>query len=167
MNAMKIKFTLASLFILFACMASAQSIDRQLIGANGTVLKSGDYQLSYSIGEISVQAYYKRFPTLTEGFQQPHVARTGEILNGYVRVSAYPNPTTGLVTLDIYGYKFETFNVRICDAIGKTVATPPFTTRNGSITIDLTAMPAGAYFIAVTDNHYSTAVSAAIIKQHL
>lgn len=154
--------------LLFGLLGAtyAQSIDRQLISTNGASLTSGNYQLSYSIGEIGISAYYKRFPSLTEGFQQPHVARVGEILNGYVRVSAYPNPTTGLVKLDIYGYKFETFNVRIADAAGKLVATPPFTTTNGSITIDLTAMPAGAYMIAVTDNNYKTAVTSIVIKQH-
>lgn len=164
---MKKKITLCCLFVLFTFMVSGQSIDRQLIGTSGTVFKAGNYQLSFSIGEISIGAYYKRLPWLTEGFQQPHVARVGEILNGYVRVSAYPNPTTGLVKLDIYGYKFETFTIRITDAAGRLVATPPFTTGNGSITIDLTAMPAGAYFIAVTDNYYTTAVTATIIKQHL
>jgi hypothetical protein len=164
---MKKKFTLSFLLVLLTFIVSGQSIDRQLVGTSGTIFKAGNYQLSFSIGEVSMGAYYKRFPSLTSGFQQPHVARVGEILNGYVRVSAYPNPTTGLIKLDIYGYKFETFNIRITDAAGKLVATPPFTTGNGSITIDLTAMPAGAYFIAVTDNYYTTAVTATVIKQHL
>lgn len=151
----------------------AQDITQKLIGTTGTTLVSGGYQLSYSIGEPVVlpspspTINLTSYPVIiTVGFQQPHVATTGALLSTNNWVSAYPNPTTGRVRLDIHGDNFQANFVKIYNRLKQIVAVIPFKMVNGSIDLNLNNLAAGVYYITVTDEKVGNTVSTTIIKMN-
>ncbi len=160
-------FLFASLFL------QAQSIERSVIGGAGQTLSAGGFFMSYTVGEAvilpSPSATFS-FPSnamlASIGFQQPHVANTGGNVVSYNWISAYPNPTTGWVRLDIHADNFQVNNVRIYNMLGQEVAVKPFKMVNGSIDLDLSNVSSGIYTVAVTDNTVGNTISTRIIKQN-
>lgn len=168
---MKATSTVFLLFFFFS--SSAQHIERSLVSTAGGSSFAGGYYLSYSLGESMVtpspsRTLYNPFvfiPTMmTIGFQQPQVAPVGERVNIYNWVSAYPNPTSGLVHLDVHGDQFEVHAVRILNTAGQEVSVAPFEMTHGSIELHLNQLPAGAYMIAVTDYYTHNTVTTRVVK---
>jgi Secretion system C-terminal sorting domain len=167
------KFFITFSLVLSASTSFSQSIERVLVGNAGQTFVAEGFQLSFSLGEpVIVPSPSQIFdvPTskkmVTIGFQQPHVAQTGGILHANNWVSAYPNPTTGRVRLDIHGDNFQTNFVRIYNAQGDEVSVKPFTLINGSIDLQLMNLPAGLYFVTVTDKVTGNSISTRILKQN-
>lgn len=158
--------------LLFAS-TFAQSIERYVLSSTGTTLNTGDYQMSFSVGETmilpspSITTYGPYYPMmLTIGFQQPHVAKRGILLHANNWVSAYPNPTNGWVRLDIHGDNFQTNQVRVTNALGQRVPIPPFVLVNGKIDLRFDNLSAGVYLVSVTDDRTGNTVSVRIIKRN-
>jgi hypothetical protein len=167
------KFFIIISLVFSAISSFSQSIERSLVGNAGQTFVSGGFQLSFSLGEpVIVPSPSQTFdvPTspkmVTIGFQQPHVAQTGGLLHSNNWISAYPNPTTGHVRLDIHGDNFQTNFVRIYNSLGQEVTVKPFTLINGSIDLQLTDVPAGLYFVTVTDKVTGNSISTRILKQN-
>ncbi|MDR2927914.1 MAG: T9SS type A sorting domain-containing protein [Cytophagaceae bacterium] len=59
----------------------------------------------------------------------------------------YPNPTSGELTIENGKWKVE--NVGIYDATGRLVLLPPFGEVVGGVTINISHLPAGVYFVKV------------------
>jgi hypothetical protein len=157
----------------FVSIVSSQSIERSLTGNAGETYSANNSFLTFAIGEAVILpspsgtfSPFSNASMYTIGFIQPHVATTGAILNSYNWVSAYPNPTTGWVRLDIHGDNFQVNNVRILNVQGQAVSTKPFKMVNGKIDLDLTNLNAGVYFIAVTDSKIGRVVTTKLIKQN-
>lgn len=157
------------LLLLFCKTASSQSIERELVASNGTTLINGGFQLSYSLGEVAILATANPNSSTTFfatiGFQQPHVAKIGQVLPPVRWVSAYPNPAVSIVRLDIHGMNFQPADVKVFNALGQLVTTP-FTFINGSIEVKLGHLAAGTYIISVTDKETGSNISSKIIKQN-
>jgi len=158
------------LIVTVAKVSFCQSIERKLVGVNGTTLSNGGYVLSYSIGE----AILHKTPDATNsnqffatiGFQQPHVAKTGRVLHPEQWVSAYPNPAVNFVRIDVHGI-FPTNNtVMLTNVLGQSVIVPPFKFVNGSTDINISKLTAGTYIVSVRDELTGNTSSTKIIKQY-
>ncbi len=75
------------------------------------------------------------------------IATTRESING--KVNVFPNPTSGLVRVDLTRFNAEQSNVTVTNLLGSTVAT--LTNQTGIINVDLSAQPSGMYSIIVTN----------------
>lgn len=167
------KFFLFILFGLSGATSFCQRIERSLVGTAGQTFVAGGFQLSYSIGEVAIlpsPSAVINAPTVpmmaSIGFQQPHIALTGGLISANNWVSAYPNPTTGHVRLDIHGDNFQVNFVRIYNSSGQEVAFTPFVMVNGSIDLHMHNLPAGLYFVSVTDKTIGNTISTRILKQN-
>ena len=160
-------------FLLFLGISTAslgQSIERRLVGITGTTLSKGGYQLSYSLGEVILHrspapANSNPFTT-SVGFQQPHVAREGKIMQPADRVSVYPNPAISKVRVDMHGITTVSNTVKITNAAGQAVVLPPVKFINGSADINISALAAGVYIFSVQDALTGNIISTPIIKQN-
>jgi len=169
---MKITITLF-IALLFAKLSFSQRIERQLVATAGNTLTGGGYALSFSIGEVAVVGLpassfqpknfsgYLQFASI--GFQQPHVALTGNYLQ-QSWVSAYPNPAVSFVRLDVHGFENQVNRVRIFDMSGRQVLTPTFTFKAGSMEVNISSLPAGYYIITVMEEITHKTASAKILK---
>jgi hypothetical protein len=161
--------------LLLACSSPAlfaQGTDRKLLAPNGAVFTAGKYQLSFSLGEVVVLPTPGASITgnnpvsfVTTGFQQPHVASKGELVDGPEWISAYPNPAVNIVRVDIHGLDPGNNAVRVTNMAGQIVMTP-FQFINGSLEIKLDRLAAGTYIVSVMDKESAKVVSTKIIKQN-
>lgn len=71
--------------------------------------------------------------------------------NKAVAMELYPNPTTGILNLNINANQFDNGNLSVVDAVGKEVYRKEGLNINGSYntTIDLSGQPQGIYFVII------------------
>ncbi len=71
--------------------------------------------------------------------------------NNAVSLELFPNPTNGLVNINISANQFNNADLRVIDAIGKEVYQKGNLNIDGtySTTIDLSAQPQGIYFVII------------------
>ncbi len=62
-------------------------------------------------------------------------------------IAAYPNPTYGLLSIDLRGVETEIESIELWDATGRLISV--LTSFESTVTFDLTDFPAGVYFIQV------------------
>lgn len=167
------KISIFLLICFFYGNAFSQSIERNLVGTAGETLAAGGNYLCFSIGEPVIlpspsEVFNPMFRAImfTIGFQQAHIAQTGSLLHSHYRVSAYPNPTTGWVRLDIHGGFPQTNSVKIYNAAGQEVVFKPYEIVNGKIDLNLSGLPAGMYIVTVTDKVTGNSATTQIIKQN-
>ena len=90
----------------------------------------------------------------TSGIDQPFDASS--IQNN---VSVFPNPTTGMLTLNVIIHSYNSANYyRIYDAIGKTILTKNIENPSGNFIdkIDMVTLPNGLYFIEFSIDGYKS-----------
>jgi Secretion system C-terminal sorting domain len=168
---MKKFFLVISFVISITTSTKAQSIERCVIGNAGQTFSANQSYITFTVGETVIEpspsitfSPASNAMIFTIGFIQPHVASTGSLVNIDNWVSAYPNPTTGWVRLDIHGDNFQVNNVRIINSTGQIVATKPFKMINGSIDLDFSNLAAGIYIVAVSDDKIGQTVTTRILK---
>jgi len=65
---------------------------------------------------------------------------------------AYPNPTSGMLTIEVLGYLEESAEIQVYSLIGEMLVTTRFDTHQ-SQQIDLTRYPSGIYFIRLVSGN--------------
>lgn len=80
-------------------------------------------------------------------------------------VRLFPNPTAGLVNLQFFSQRNQSFSVRITDAAGRLIEQDAITNYSGQFnkTYDLAELARGMYFFTITSNNGS--INYKVIKQ--
>jgi hypothetical protein len=71
-------------------------------------------------------------------------------LKGAIEFAVYPNPSNGILNLEISHAGSSTVEVKVLNLIGQTLRTSQFRTGEAQV-LDLTQLPKGVYFIQVSD----------------
>ncbi|MFH1608497.1 MAG: T9SS type A sorting domain-containing protein [Patescibacteria group bacterium] len=142
------------LIILFCCNISfAQiSVERQVIGSTGNLTNTGIIKSSSSVGESVISTFSQSTLIVTQGFQQPEDIITGIHSEdvSVVNVSAYPNPTTDFINIEITGGMenreliFSLFNI-----FGQSVYEEKIS--NSLNTFSIKFLPSGYYIYKITN----------------
>ena len=142
---MKKFFSFLSLMILSVMGLSAQSV----IVPFGGDATDGSVTVSYTVGQVAVQANSDGSTTIYEGVQQPYEIQIigiddypGIVLNAIV----YPNPTVGNVQLTMNNEQLEG-EVRVFDMNGKILFVKKIEGENTEI--PMLDLAAGTYFVNV------------------
>lgn len=143
-NTLRIIFA-SIFFILNGIAASAQSV----IVPFGGDATDGGVTVSYTVGQVAVQANSDGGTTIYEGVQQPYEIQIigiddypGITLNAMV----YPNPTIGNVQLTINNEQLEG-EVKVFDMNGKLLFVKKI--EGESTEIQMADFAAGTYFVNV------------------
>ena len=138
-------YSFLSLMILSVMGLSAQSV----IVPFGGDATDGSVTVSYTVGQVAVQANSDGGTTIYEGVQQPYEIQiigidnySGIVLNAIV----YPNPTVGNVQLTINDEQLEG-EVRVFDMNGKILFVKKIEGENTEI--PMSDLAAGTYFVNV------------------
>jgi PKD repeat protein len=68
-------------------------------------------------------------------------------------VSVYPNPSTGIITIQIADESIKDFTVEVYDALGRKIISEVSYNGSGEYTTDLSANPEGLYIIRINTGH--------------
>jgi len=147
-----INLILKALVAVIFCFSqlNAQTLHENMNSSGGS-LSGGGGSASQSVGQVFYTIVPGTSGTANQGIQQPYeisiVTETKEAIGISLTMSAYPNPTTGLLKLRIDEIRFDNLNYHLYDASGKLLDTGKV---SGTETdIDLTFREPAVYFLKV------------------
>lgn len=141
-----LRIIFASLFVVLnGIVAVAQSV----IVPFGGDATDGSVTVSYTVGQVAVQANSDGGTTIYEGVQQPYEIQTIGIDN-YLGITlnamVYPNPTLGNVQLTMNNVQLEG-EVKVFDLNGKFLFSKKI--EGNSTEIPMSDLSTGTYFVNV------------------
>ena len=110
---------------------------------------------SYSVGQVSYQTYTGTNGSVAEGVQQPFeisMVTSVEEANGInLSISAYPNPASDYLTLEVKDYDFSNLTYQLYDIHGKLLQNEKITGNQTSIFMS-NLLPA-TYFVKILEGN--------------
>lgn len=171
------RHTLSFLMALAFAMPvfSQLSLDRQVLGTSGHWGKWGQYSLSSTVGEtVTTTAITTNgMLILTQGFQQPDdkgdFVGVDDPVELPVSYKIYPNPTNGVLGVELTADLPIVIKLDVIDARGKMTSVPiqriQFTGSKKTI-LNLEALADGIYFLNFRDEDGDLLKSEKIQKVH-
>lgn len=150
---------LAKLFLLVFVLnlhsLVAQSLSQEVIGSRGGVsINQEEGNLHWTIGETIINTTGGENELyLTQGFHQLYhdllVTDIEDIVENTAVIQLYPNPTRGLVSLQMHENKLE--RIAISNQLGQILLY--YDTYKHGDQINLSSLPNGIYFLTVSYQH--------------
>ncbi len=142
------KAKLCVLMLGFGLTAQAQQANP---ATGGDATGSGG-SVAYSVGQIVYTTHTGTTGSVAQGVQQPYeISVVLGIGNSLIDldISAYPNPTSHLLTLSIGNDISETLHFQLCDLSGKIIERRKISNRTETIHMENLAM--ATYFLKVVN----------------
>ena len=136
--------TLTTIFFLVF-----NSFGQEVVATDGNYSSATGGSLSWTLGEVVVETTETNSGILTQGFQQDYENILTLAENGLLSFSMYPNPFQQELT--IQSKDIGTFSISILDNQSKIIFVKEIEHSN-SVTIDLSFLSSGIYFIDVQRN---------------
>ncbi|MBV6441832.1 MAG: hypothetical protein EPGJADBJ_03523 [Saprospiraceae bacterium] len=139
------------LFLAGVAILSAQSMERQVVGIGGGYVQTAAGSLHWTAGEVAVSARTGGGIYWGEGFQQlwlaPAVATHAPDAIQAISIAVYPNPAGDYLRVE----SDTPLQVQLFDLAGRPLS--GLLSLNGSLQLDLSALPAGLFLLrAFEDN---------------
>src|SRR5690349_11746557 len=129
------KFTLSLVLIAICGFSQAQSLTPTVVSSSGGFYSNSSGQLSFTVAEMTmVQTFSQTNNILTQGFQQPgdFGVYVPEAPKSGFAFNVYPNPSSGNINLILNSKNSAVVNIRLIDALGKTIVTDRFVHSGGA-----------------------------------
>jgi hypothetical protein len=139
----KSKALLSIFFCFFLISANAQ---RTTVASGGNASGSGG-SVSYTIGQMDYTTNTGSTGSAMQGVQQPY--EIIPISSTEQNISAFPNPTDGLITLSFENYPLINTTYQIYDEHGRLLQSNKINLEQ--TTIDLTEFATAIYFLKIQD----------------
>ena len=110
------------LFVLFFSQTlDAQNISRQVLASAGSSSKTNNFQIDWTIGEVSTITYKQNDCIVSQGFHQSvfNISSIGDTSYEAVTVSIYPNPTREQISVNFRSTNNETKRIEVVDLMGR------------------------------------------------
>ena len=148
--------------LLLACafVLSLSTYGQQVIGTTGGTIVGTSYTLSYTVGEVAINTLTGGEYIINQGFQQPSYTITSIEDNLPSAVLAvYPNPTSGLINVEMNDYQGKSLSCIVYDSKGVEILRQaglpgPFV----KFEIDLSRCSQGIYILKVLSDDLSIKV---------
>ena len=125
------------------------------INATGGNASGSGGSASYSVGQVVYTTNTGTNGSVAQGVQQPFeisvVTAIEEAKGINLSVSAYPNPTTDYLTLEVKEYELSNLHFQLYDMSGKLLQNEKITSNQASIVMS-NLVPA-TYFVKVTESN--------------
>lgn len=162
------KKILSIIIAILPILLLAQSAEQQVIGSAGGWGTAANVQVSSTVGETVVATGTSASVILTQGFQQPSTYLVAiEDVNTGLLVNAYPNPSKGLVMLQINAPNTMQLNVSVYDASGRLTSLPIqqlHVSGESTQAIDFSTLAAGHYYLQLNNREGSLSQSIKVQK---
>jgi len=145
-----LKLGLLFLFVFGFSEVKAQ----QVFPASGGIASGSGGSASYSVGQIVYTTFTSTNGSVAQGVQQPYEISVVTGINEVsmnISMSVFPNPTIGLLTLQISGNNFEKLYYNLIDLHGKLIEKKLL--RSSQTELNLNGYPSGTYFLNLSRNN--------------
>ncbi len=144
------KVKLSVLLLGLGLTAQAQ----QATTATGGNASGSGGTTAYSVGQIVYTTNTGTTGSVAQGVQQPYeisivIGIEDNSIN--LELTAYPNPTTNFLTLNVSNAELSTLNFQLYDISGKLVESRKIISSTETITME--NLPTATYFLKVTNNN--------------
>ena len=159
--------TLLFFFFVYCVSANAQTFTQEVNASGGGYYHQINGSLQFTIGEPITEAYSNTSARLFNGFEQGSyvILAVNELpAIADLNVTLFPNPSSGIINLNIDSKETSLFKVDIIDALGKLVFQKEIT-ANAIETINLENNRSAIYFVTVSNTKLNYIKSFKIIKQ--
>lgn len=161
----KMRFILpAILFLSFSSIDYGQSISPKIVSTSGNSISNSSYNLSYNIGEVATETINNNNYMISQGFLQPaNQDNFIKLVSDNFTLTAYPNPVSKLLNLDIKTTRNYIFYAEIIDILGNVKIKKKIATDHSII--DFENYPPGIYFIRISSGNNEIYKKIKIVKQ--
>jgi len=150
----KLKVLGVATLLTFAFSLSTVLAQESVNATGGNASGSGG-SASFSVGQVVYTTNTGTNGSVTEGVQQPYeisvVTAIEEVKGINLSVSAYPNPTTDYLTLEVKDFELSTLYFQLYDMNGKLLQNEKITGNQTSIVMN-NFVPA-TYFVKVVQEN--------------
>ena len=149
------------------CFSQNYGLCMQVIASNGGSGAQGNYQVSWTVGEVVISTLGGTSYKLTQGFHQPDVCTPVSTWNLDVEalgIEVFPNPTSSVLTIRYTDVDNTSLSVEAFDVVGKQVLTPKLLDTPSGTTLDTSIWPAGLYFLQIKDNLSNAVASVRVVR---
>lgn len=144
------KLKLSAVLMLGLGLTGLQA--QENVNVTGSNASGSGGSSSYSVGQVTYQTHTGTGGSVTQGVQQPFeistVTRIEEAKGINLKVSAYPNPTTDYLTLEVKDFELSSLHFQLFDIQGKLLRSSKITDNQTSIVMS-NLVPA-TYFVRVS-----------------
>ena len=150
MNTKKIKIVV--LFLLGFGLLTAQA--QQAITATGGDDSGSGGTVAYSVGQIVYTTSTGTNGSVAQGVQQSYIISIVlgiEDNSTKLELTAYPNPTTNFLTLNVGNAELSTLRFQLYDTSGKLIESRKII--SSTETIGMENLPSAIYFLKVANNN--------------
>jgi len=128
---------------------------QESVNATGSNASGSGGSASYSVGQVVYTTHTGTTGSVAQGVQQPYeisvVTAIEEAKGINLSVSAYPNPTTDYLTLEMKDFELSNLHFQLYDMSGKLLQIEKITGNQTSIVMS-NLVPA-VYFVKVTQGN--------------
>jgi hypothetical protein len=128
---------------------------QESVNATGSNASGSGGSVSYSVGQVVYTTNTGTSGSVAQGVQQPYeisvVTAIEEAKGINLSVSAYPNPTTDYLTLEVKDFELSNLHFQLYDMSGKLLQSEKITGNQTSIIMS-NLVPA-VYFVKVTQGN--------------
>lgn len=147
------KLIILSILLLSLRLTGLQA--QEAIPASGGNASGSGGTASYTVGQVVYTSNTGTNGSVAQGVQQPYeisvVSGIEQAKGTNLECSAYPNPTTDFLTLNIENYNNENLSYQLFDISGKLLENKKLTSNE--TTISMTNLVSATYFLKVIDNN--------------
>jgi hypothetical protein len=144
------------LLLLLSCTnAFSQQLSNQVLVPAAGLATAGVVTYSQTVGETAVEIMSNAGFELTQGFQQPSIKISTDVIPEGTGVDVYPNPATDFINVKLFGDEARKFRVDLINVTGMIVnsTTLSFIAKYYYIQqIEVTSLKYGFYFVRVTSD---------------
>ena len=146
--------------LLWASLVQAQ----QATNASGGDATGSGGTLAYSVGQVVYTTNTGSTGSVAQGVQQSYIFSTLGIEETALNISltAFPNPTTENITLQISDYNNEKLLYQLFDMQGKQLSNGQIVAQQTQL--NMNSLPAATYFVNVVNQENKIVQSFKIIK---
>ena len=137
-----------AVFVICCCLTClfAQKITPTVLSSAGAVMKTGNFSIEWTLGEIATETLKSNNNVLTQGFHQTNltvVSTNNPFISG---LDVYPNPVEQELIIDNKSGKIIAFHV--FNITGQCINEQTF--NPGIQTLHMNALPSGTYLLEAT-----------------
>ncbi|WP_339623324.1 T9SS type A sorting domain-containing protein [uncultured Winogradskyella sp.] len=147
--------------VLCASLAKGQSA---VTASGGDAIGNGG-SMAYSLGQVVDQTYFTNAFSLAQGVQQVYTISTLNIATPDLKglLTAYPNPTTHSITLNLKEFDAQNWSYELVDLQGRLLKTGA--TADGQTRINMSKNLPATYLLIIRDQNKTRVQTFKIIKQ--